>query len=77
LEELVPDHSATRLESHLVDKDIRTYVHERLSTDKSFSRWQKDLVIQEEIEMTLGRKACGMYSHSLHRSDRAGTDNNW
>lgn len=74
LEELVPDLSATCLESPLVDKDIRTYVHERLSTDKSFKRWQKDLVIQEEIEMVLGRKACGMYGLSLYGLDRASAD---
>ncbi|OQO08792.1 hypothetical protein B0A48_05682 [Cryoendolithus antarcticus] len=61
LEELVPATSTTPLESHLVDEDIRTYVHERLSSDTGFGRWQTDQPMQEEIEMTLGRKACGMF----------------
>lgn len=74
LEELISDHSATCLESHLVDKDIRTYVHERLSTHKSFRRWQNDPVIQEEIETVLGRKARGMYGLTLHGLNRAGTN---
>ncbi|KAK1047098.1 hypothetical protein LTR74_017830 [Friedmanniomyces endolithicus] len=61
LEELVPHHSTTCLESHQVDSDIRTYVRERLSTDKAFGRWQTDRIIRGEIEMTLGRKARGMF----------------
>ena len=74
LEELVLHDSRTCLESHLVDKDIRTYVHERLSKDKSFRRWQKDQDIQEEIEMTLGRKARGMYSLAPIQSRRVGAN---
>ncbi|OQN96222.1 hypothetical protein B0A48_17784 [Cryoendolithus antarcticus] len=61
LEKLVPVDSTTPLESHLVDQDIRTYVHERLSSDTGFRRWQTDQTMQEEIETTLGRKACGMF----------------
>jgi hypothetical protein len=62
LEDIVPPDNQTCLESHLVDKDITTYVQERLARDKSFKRWQKDAEIQGEIERTLGRKAQGMYS---------------
>nr|OQO18690.1 hypothetical protein B0A51_14563 [Rachicladosporium sp. CCFEE 5018] len=61
LEKLIPAGSTIPLESHLVDGDIRTYVHERLSSDTGFRRWQTDQPMQEEIEMTLGRKACGMF----------------
>lgn len=60
LQDIVPLDDRTCLESHLVDKDIGTYVQERLTKDKSFKRWQGDSEIQEEIERTLGRKAHGM-----------------
>ena len=67
LEDIVPPNNWTCLESRLVDKDIGTYVEERLAKDKSFKRWQRDSEIREEIERTLGRKAHGMYSLStLH-----------
>ncbi|KAK3619913.1 hypothetical protein LTR22_025799 [Elasticomyces elasticus] len=61
LEHIVPVDNRTCLESHLVDKDIRTYVQERLAKDKSFKRWQKDSEIQKEIGRTLGRNANGMF----------------
>ena len=62
LEDIVPSNNRTCLESHLVDKDIVTYVQERLAKDKSFKRWQRDPETQGEIEKALGRKAHGMYS---------------
>ncbi|KAK6443174.1 hypothetical protein LTR95_000691 [Oleoguttula sp. CCFEE 5521] len=62
LKKVVPPDSMTCLESHLVDEDIRTYVHERLTSDEDFSRWQTDQILQEEIEMKLGRKACGIWA---------------
>ncbi|KAI7317640.1 hypothetical protein KC315_g10342 [Hortaea werneckii] len=61
LEDLVLPENRTCLESHLVDEDIRTYVHERLTKDKSFRRWQRNPEIQREIEQTLGKQACGMF----------------
>ncbi|KAI6864836.1 Pfs, NACHT and ankyrin domain protein [Hortaea werneckii] len=61
LEDLVLFANRTCLESHLVDEDIRTYVHDRLTEDKSFRRWQRDPEMQEEIEQTLGKQACGMF----------------
>ncbi|RMX78834.1 hypothetical protein D0869_08764 [Hortaea werneckii] len=61
LEDLVLSENMTCLESHLVDRDVRIYVHERLTEDKSFRRWQGDPEIQEEIEQTLGKQACGMF----------------
>jgi hypothetical protein len=62
LEDIITPDNQTCLESHVVDKDIRTYVQERLAKDKSFKRWQRDSEIRGEIERTLGRKAHGMYS---------------
>jgi hypothetical protein len=62
LEDIVPPDDRTCLEIHMVDKDIGTYVQERLAKDKSFKKWQRDPEIQGEIEKTLGRKAHGMYS---------------
>lgn len=62
LEDVVPPGRRTCLESHLVDRDIRTYVQERLMRDKDFRRWQEDSNLKQEIEKTLGRKAHGMYS---------------
>jgi hypothetical protein len=59
---IVPLIDRTCLESHFVDKDIGTYVQERLAKDISFKRWQNDPEMREEIERTLGRKANGMYS---------------
>ncbi|KAI6824801.1 Pfs, NACHT and ankyrin domain protein [Hortaea werneckii] len=61
LEDLVLPENRICLESDLVDEDIRTYVHERLTKDKSFRRWQRDPEIQKEIEQTLGKQACGMF----------------
>ena len=72
LEDIVPPNNRTCLESHLVDKDIRTYVQERLAKDKSLKRWQKDSEIREEIEGTLGRKAHGMYGLQCSYATRQG-----
>jgi hypothetical protein len=64
MDDIVPPNDRTCLESQLVDKDIKTYVQDRLAKDKSFKRWQRDPETQGEIEKTLGRKAHGMYSPS-------------
>ncbi|KAI7161040.1 hypothetical protein KC349_g3046 [Hortaea werneckii] len=61
LEDLILPDNRICLESHVVDRDIRTYVHERLTEDKAFKRWEKDPEIQEEIKLTLGKNACGMF----------------
>ncbi|KAH8727306.1 ankyrin repeat-containing domain protein [Phaeosphaeriaceae sp. PMI808] len=49
------------LESQLVDKDIRRYVRQRLSDDKSLTKWQKDPAIRQEIEIALTNGAHGMF----------------
>ena len=55
-------HSRNRIniQSTLVNKDIRTYVHDRLQDDSKLKRWQRVPKVQLEIEDTLMRKADGM-----------------
>ena len=48
------------IQSALVNADIRTYIHDRLQTDRKLKRWQKHPKVQLEIEDTLMRKADGM-----------------
>jgi hypothetical protein len=56
----------TCLQSQVVDKDIKAYVHRTLLEDRSFKGWQKKWQkgeardVLDEIEETLGRKAHGM-----------------
>jgi hypothetical protein len=49
------------LQSQAVDKDIRKYVRQRLSEDKSLEKWYKNPDIRQEIETTLIQGAHGMY----------------
>jgi hypothetical protein len=66
LEDLVPSGMRTCLQSQVVDKDIKAYVHRTLLEDRSFKGWQKKWQkgeardVLDEIEETLGRKAHGM-----------------
>lgn len=48
------------LESELVDRDIRQYVRQRLSRDKTLSKWSKEPGIRQEIEVALMKGAQGM-----------------
>ena len=41
------------LQEQVVDKDIRTYVHQRFSDDKELKKWQKHAEIRQKIETTL------------------------
>ena len=60
LDSLVSEDQKLYIQSNLIDKDIRTYVHEKLRTDRGMRRWQKQPKVQMEIEMTLTEKADGM-----------------
>jgi hypothetical protein len=66
LEDLIPSGMRTCLQSQVVDKDIKAYVHRTLLEDRSFKGWQKKWQkgeardVLDEIEETLGRKAHGM-----------------
>jgi hypothetical protein len=65
LETIVDTHNTICLQSELVDRDIRTYVRQRLSNDKSLSKWHKDPSIRHEIETALMKGAQGMYVYPL------------
>lgn len=68
LAEFVNGHDRICLLGTSVDKDIKHYVRERLSTDKSLQKWQKDNAIRQDIEVTLQNGAHGMcvLSPKLH-----------
>jgi hypothetical protein len=51
-----------------VDQDIRTYVHERVRTDRAFQRWNSNPAVQDEIETELMQGDCTP-SHLLHGAD--------
>jgi hypothetical protein len=61
LEDFVDQQHTICLQSKLVDKDIHTYVRQRLSEDKNLKKWQKDHEIRQEIETALIDGAHGMY----------------
>lgn len=48
------------LQGQLVNKDIHTYIRQRLSNDMSLHKWQKHPDIQQEIEDKLMEGAHGM-----------------
>jgi Cdc6-like AAA superfamily ATPase len=48
------------LQTAMVDHDIRTYINDRLRTDRKMRRWQKHPNVLEEIETKLMEKANGM-----------------
>lgn len=60
LEPLLSDKNIICIQSELVTDDIRTYIHERLRTDRRLRRWQKKPEVQREIETTLMGKSHGM-----------------
>jgi hypothetical protein len=51
------------LQSDIVDTDIRKYIQQRMSEDKSLNKWSKNAKIKKDIEVALVRRACGMYFH--------------
>ncbi|KAI9656998.1 MAG: hypothetical protein M1829_000355 [Trizodia sp. TS-e1964] len=60
LEAIVNEEHIVCLQSQLVDKDIETYVHQRLSIDRGLTKWQKDAEISQEIETTLIKGSRGI-----------------
>ena len=65
LEDFVDKQDIVCLQSTSVDKDIHTYIRQRLSHDKNLEKWQKDRDLQQEIEEALIKGAHGMYVLSL------------
>jgi Cdc6-like AAA superfamily ATPase len=60
LEDIVHGECIICLQHQVVDKDIRTYVRQRLSDDKGLKKWQKSDGIRREIEATLMEGSHGM-----------------
>jgi hypothetical protein len=60
LEDIVNRECIMCLQSQVIDKDIQTYVRQRLSDDKGLKKWQKDAEIRREIETTLMEGSRGM-----------------
>jgi hypothetical protein len=60
LEDIVNGEYIICLQSQVVDKDIHSYVRQRLSNDKGLKKWQKDDEIRREIETTLMEGSRGM-----------------
>ena len=75
LEDFVDKQNTIYLQSKLVDKDIHTYIRQRLSDDKSLRKWQNDRYVQQEIETALMEGAHGMYIF-LFQCWKFNTDNN-
>jgi Cdc6-like AAA superfamily ATPase len=70
LKDFVDEQSIICLQSKSVDKDIHTYIRQRLSHDKNLEKWQKDHSIRQEIEEALIQGAHGMYVLSLFDHER-------
>ncbi|KFY03640.1 hypothetical protein V490_00108, partial [Pseudogymnoascus sp. VKM F-3557] len=60
------------LQHQVVDKDIQTFVHQRLSDDKGLKRWQKDAEIRREIEATLMEGSRGMFRWAVCQMETLG-----
>jgi hypothetical protein len=61
LESYVGEEYTICLQRDVVDKDIQQYVQQRLSDDKTLTKWNKDAVVRQEIEAALMQGARGMY----------------
>jgi Cdc6-like AAA superfamily ATPase len=59
--ELIPmAHHHIKLSAAVTKDDIRTYIRERLRTDRTLRRWRGHPKVQEEIEISLVEKSDGM-----------------
>jgi len=65
LECIVERQNIICLQSKVVDKDIYTYVRQRLSNDKSLRKWQNNPDVRHQIETALMKGAHGMYVYPL------------
>jgi type III secretory pathway component EscV len=61
LESYVKEEDTICLQRDVVDKDIQRYVQQRLSDDKTLTKWNKDTAVRQEIEAALMHGARGMY----------------
>jgi hypothetical protein len=60
LESYVQEKDTICLQEDVVDSDIRRYVRQRLSDDKTLTKWSKDATVRQEIEVALMHGARGM-----------------
>ncbi|OBT84786.1 hypothetical protein VE02_06923 [Pseudogymnoascus sp. 03VT05] len=72
LEDIVNGEYIICLQSQVVDKDIQSYVRQRLSDDKRLKKWQKDDEIRREIEATLMEGTRGMFRWAVCQMDTLG-----
>ncbi|ELR05748.1 hypothetical protein GMDG_07590 [Pseudogymnoascus destructans 20631-21] len=72
LEDIVDRECIICLQHQVVDKDIQTYVRQRLSEDKGLKKWQKDAEIRREIETTLMEGSRGMFRWAVCQMDALG-----
>ncbi|KFY91992.1 hypothetical protein V498_05197 [Pseudogymnoascus sp. VKM F-4517 (FW-2822)] len=72
LEEIVNEECIICLQHQVVDKDIQTYVRQRLSNDKGLKKWQEDVEIRQEIETALMEGSCGMFRWAVCQMDTLG-----
>lgn len=62
---LVGDQERICIQSAVVNKDIRAYIHSRIHNDRGLKRRQRHPAVQQEIEEELISKVDGMYDR-LH-----------
>ncbi|XP_014553175.1 hypothetical protein COCVIDRAFT_75541, partial [Bipolaris victoriae FI3] len=69
LESYIKEEDTICLQRDVVDSDIRRYVQQRLSDDKTLTKWNKDAAIRQEIEAALMQGACGMFRWAVCQLD--------
>jgi hypothetical protein len=60
LKSYVREEDTICLQTDVVDKDIQRYIQQRLSDDKTLTKWRKDAAVRQEIEAALLNGARGM-----------------
>jgi ankyrin repeat protein/Cdc6-like AAA superfamily ATPase len=76
IKDFVGEENSICLQDIIVDKDIQQYVQQRLSNDKSLSKWRENVALKQEIEDALMKGSLGMYfypltRHSVSRADKS------
>ncbi|USP72913.1 vegetative incompatibility protein HET-E-1 [Curvularia clavata] len=69
LESYIKEEETICLQMQMVDQDIQRYVRQRLQSDRSLSKWNRDPTITQEIEAALMRGACGMFRWAVCQLD--------
>jgi hypothetical protein len=61
LDSYVKEEDTVCLQRDVVDRDIQRYIQQRLSDDKTLTKWNKDAAVRQKIEAALMHGARGMY----------------